>query len=33
MFDRIVQLMKKIDFKKIAVDIKQEYCMRIMNID
>ena len=33
MFVRIVQQMKQIDDEKYVVDIKQEYRMRIMNID
>ena len=30
---RIVQQMKRIDFEKYLVDIKQDNCMRIMSID
>ena len=33
MFVRIVQQMKQIDDEKYVVDIKQEYRMRLMNID
>ena len=33
MFVRIVQQMKKIDFEKYLVDIKQDICLRILNID
>ena len=33
MFVRIVQQMKRIDFEKYLVDIKQDDSMRIMSID